>query len=130
MVIHVEENDTRYFMQFPTPREQVLMRLASVWAEHWLCLEQDPCAWPEQLLEKVWLDLTMEYCLTAFEPPCTPEEALRQCIDEVKHVYFAYEEAVTSLQEMLWEQGALTGTEVTALLATWTVPDYDPAAGG
>ena len=38
MVIHVEENDTRYFMQFPTPREQVLMRLAGVWAEHWTSL--------------------------------------------------------------------------------------------
>jgi hypothetical protein len=72
----------------------------------------------------------MEYCLTAFEPPCTPEEALRQCVDEVQHVYFTYEQAVHGLTQSLWEEGTLTGSEVTALLTTWTVPDDDPAAAG
>ena len=134
VVVHVEENDTRYFMQVPTPREQVLMRLAGIWAEHWSYLarflKEDPCTWPAPLLEEVWPDLTLEYCLTAFEPPCTPEEALRQCVDEVKHVYFDYEGLVIDLAQVLDLEGALSGTEVAAMLATWTAPADGGAAAG
>jgi hypothetical protein len=126
-VVHVEEHDTTYLIQVPTPREQVMMRLAGIWAEHWSYLarflREEPCAWPAPLLEKVWPDLTLEYCLTAFEPPCAPQEALRQCVDEVKQVYFDYEAVVIRLAEVLDEEGALSGTEVAALLVTWTTPD-------
>ena len=81
----------------PTPREQALMTMAGIWAEHFPFLPADPCAWPAVLQDQVWCDLTPAVCLTGFEAPLRPQEALRQCQAEVMAWYSEDEDIVRYL---------------------------------
>lgn len=80
-----------YIWHVPSPQQSVMIYLGGVYCEHRWTFPQDPCDWPAQLLDQhVWPVLTPAYCLTQFEEPLTPPEALRFLYGQMRAIYDRY----------------------------------------